>query len=100
MQKFIPAVIAAAFAGSAFAGTHKLPEEKPLATINIPDAWKTEDIDTGIESTSDDGEVYIAVETTDADNVKEAMAESIKFLKEKGVTVDDRTSRPEEGRLG
>jgi hypothetical protein len=100
MQKFITAVVAAAFASSAFAGTHKLPEEKPLATINIPDAWKTEDIDTGIESTSDDGEVYIAVETTDADNVKEAMAESIKFLKEKGVTVDDSTFKTEEGKLG
>jgi hypothetical protein len=101
MQKTIfIAVFSAALATSGFAGTHKLPEEKPLATITIPDAWKTDDIDAGIEATSDDGEVYLEVETTDADNVKEAISESIKFLKDKGVTVDEKTMKTEEGKIG
>ena len=101
MQKLIfSAAFSAALATSGFAGTHKLPEEKPLASINIPDDWKTDEIDSGIEATSDDGEVYLAVETTDADNVKEAMDESIKFFKEKGVTVDDSTLKTQEGKIG
>ncbi|MDQ6765830.1 MAG: histidine kinase [Verrucomicrobiota bacterium] len=101
MQKIaLSLTLAAAFAIPGFAGTHKLPEDKPLATITIPDAWETDDIDAGIEATSDDGEVYLAVETTDAANVKAAMDESIKFFKDKGVTVDDSTLKTQEGKIG
>lgn len=101
MQKIVLTVaLAVALLVPSFAGTHKLPEEKPLATITMPDAWKTEGIEDGIEATSDDGEVYLAIETTDADNVEEAMDESIKFLKDKGVVVDQGTFKTEEGKLG
>ncbi len=83
-----------------FAGTHKLPKDGSLAAVTIPESWTTEDIEEGIEATSKDGEVYIAIETTDADNVQEAMTESVKFLKEKGVTVDQSSFKSEEGKLG
>ena len=98
MQKFaLWLTLTTALAVSAFAGTHKLPEEKPLATVTIPDSWKADDIEDGIEAISNDGEVYLAIETTDADNVKEAMTASVEFLKEKGVTVDESTFKTVEG---
>lgn len=93
-------VFLTAFAFSAVAGTHKLPEEETIATITIPDSWKTDEIDDGIEATSEDGEVYLAIETTDADNVKEAMEEAFQYLKSKGVTVNADSAKQEEGKLG
>ena len=85
---------------SGIAGSHKVPEEDPIATVTIPDSWKTDDIEDGIEVTSDDGEVYLAIEATDGDSVKEGMDEAIKYLKSKGVTVNSDSVKQEEGKLG
>jgi hypothetical protein len=49
-----------------FAKTFKVPDEESMATITIPDDWKSKEIDSGVESQSADGEVYFYVEATDA----------------------------------
>lgn len=90
----------AAFAVSGIAGTHKVPEEDPVATVTIPDSWKTDEVEDGIEVTSDDGEVYLAIEETDGDSVKEGMEEAIKYLQSKGVTVDSDSAKQEQRKLG
>jgi hypothetical protein len=89
----------AALLSSALADTHKLPEEKPIASIAIPDAWETDEIDNGIEATSDDGEVYLAVEKTEAGKVGDALDQAMKYLKSKGVTVTDSSMKQTEAKL-
>ena len=82
-----------------FAETYSLPDDKPFVSIAVPDAWDTDEIDDGIESTSKDGEVYFYVEVTDADNVKAAMDEGVKYLQSKGVTLDADSAKDQEGKL-
>ncbi len=82
-----------------FAETYSLPDDKPFVSIAVPDAWDTDEIDDGIESTSKDGQVYFYVEVTDADNVKAAMDEGVKYLQSKGVTLDADSAKDQEGKL-
>ena len=82
------------------AGTHKVPSEDPVATVTIPDEWKTDNVEGGIEATSNDGEVYLAIEETDSDSIKESLDEAVKYLKSKGVTVTESSMKQEEGKLG
>jgi hypothetical protein len=88
-----------ALVSPAFAATHKVPEENPVATVNAPAGWKTENYDKGVELTSDDGEVYIAVEETDAKGVEKSMDEAMDYLKKKGVTVDGKSVKQSEGKI-
>jgi hypothetical protein len=100
-MKIIPlcVLVSCALAASAFAKTYSLPDDKPFVSITVPDAWETDEIDNGVESTSKDGEVYFYVEVTDADNVKAAMQEGIKYLQSKGVTLDADSAKDQEGKL-
>ena len=93
-------MLSVALSLAAFGGTHKVPKEDPVATITIPDEWKTEEIEDGIEATSNDGEVYLAIEETDSDSIKESMEEAMSYLKSKGVTVTESSMKQEEGKLG
>ena len=81
------------------AGTHNVPEKKTVATVTLPDDWKANDYDEGVEVTSADGEVYLAVEATDAKGVKASMDAAMKYLTKKGVTVDADSVKQEEGKL-
>ena len=100
MQKLtLAAVLGITLGVTGFAGTHRIPEDKPVASVTVPDSWATDDIADGIEITSADGEVYMAIEATDADNVAEGMEEAVRFLKEKGVTVDQDTVKQEEAKI-
>lgn len=95
----ICALISCALVASAFAKTYQLPEEESIMSITVPDSWDTDEIEDGIESTSPDGEVYFYAEMTDADNVKEAMTEAVKYLQGKGVTVDADSAKQQEGKV-
>lgn len=100
MQRFAPAVLVSlSLSISSFAGTHKVPEEKTVATVTLPDDWKANDYEAGVEVTSADGEVYLAVEATDAKGVKASMEAAMKYLTKKGVTVDADSMKQEEGKL-
>jgi hypothetical protein len=101
MHKIVLAfLLSAALALPGLAGTHKVPNEEPVATITIPDDWKTDEIEGGIEATSNDGEVYLAIEETDSDSIKESLDDAVKYLKSKGVTVTESSIKQEEGKLG
>lgn len=81
------------------AATHRIPEDNAVATVNTPVGWKANSYDKGVELTSDDGEVYIAIEATDAKGVEKSMDEAMQYLKSKGVTVDAQTVKQSEGKL-
>lgn len=64
----------------------------PVAVITIPDAWKPAETDTGVEATSDDGDIYVGVEVTSigADNkgLADAMLASFEWVVGQGATLD------------
>lgn len=95
----VACVLCAAAAASSLGAIHKIPEDNPVATINAPAGWKANNYDKGIELTSDDGEVYIAIEATDAKSVESSMGEAMEYLKSKGVTVDAKTVKQNERKL-
>lgn len=83
----------------AFGKTFKVPDEKPVASITVPDSWKSKEIDKGIEAQSGDGEVYFAVEATDAKGLEKTIEEAVEYLKGQGVTVDESTMKQTEGSI-
>ena len=73
---------------SAFADTFPIPGENPVATVTIPEAWGPKAYEGGVEATSPDGKVYIAVEGVAADDVKDAVKEGIEWFDKQGVEID------------
>ena len=92
-------LLALALITPAFAKTFNLPGEDSFASITIPDSWKSKEIDKGVESQSSDSEVYFAVEATDAKRMDKSIEEAVNYLKEQGVTVDEKTMKQSEGKI-
>jgi hypothetical protein len=80
-------------AASANAKTFPITEDNPIATVSVPDEWGPNAYDGGVEATSPDGAVYIAVEQVAADDVKSAVEEGIKFFLKSGVVIDPATQK-------
>ena len=85
---------------TAWAGTFPIPAEEPVATISIPDAWEPKPYDGGVEATSADGGVYIAVEMVKADDLKAATAEGIGWFSKQGVDLDADSMKTREMKMG
>jgi hypothetical protein len=73
---------------AAYAGTFSIPSEDPVATISIPPKWDPKPYEGGVEATSPDGKVYIAVEMVEADDVKDGVKEGIEWFEKQGVELD------------
>jgi hypothetical protein len=73
---------------SAFAETFKLPALKPIVSFVLPDSWKPNETDAGLQANSVDGEIYIAVEFVDSDSLKDMIDATVTFLDQQGVKVD------------
>ena len=61
--------------------------------VSVPDEWGPSAYDGGVEATSPDGSVYIAVEEVAADEVKMAVEQGIKFFLKSGVVIDPKTQK-------
>ena len=82
----ILALILAASAASA--GAFAIPADDPIATVSIPNSWDPKTYDGGVEATSQDGAIYVAIESVDAEDVKSATEEGLKFFIKSGVEID------------
>jgi hypothetical protein len=101
MQKSaLAALLSLAIYCGASAGEHAVPAGKPVATITVPDDWKTSELDSGFEATSSDGAIYLAVSETSSDSIKECIAIMAKYLMAKGVTVTEDSRKQRERKLG
>lgn len=100
MKKYLAtALFAAALALPAFAGVHKLPKEKPIATVTFPSNWKVEDNDESVDASSDDDEIYINVEVNDVESIEGAIDESFGYLKKNKVKIDKAAGKKSEGEV-
>ena len=97
MKRIILACAIAAIMGTpAFAKSFAIPSENPVATVVLPDDWNADEIDTGVEVTSKDDEVYMAFETVKASSAEEALNEGLDYLKAKGVKLDESSMKQQE----
>ena len=104
-MKLAHSVALAAFllAGSHLAAAAKvfeLPDEKPVITVTLPDAWKPTEIEDGAQATSPDTSIYIAVEMTEATNIEAAAKGAMEFLIKSGVKIDPKTQKDTSGKFG
>ena len=77
-----------AMTSACFAKTFPVPDDNPVATVNIPNSWDANQYDAGVEATSEDGDYYVAFEGVTKNNAKDAAKEAlIGFLKQ-GVQLD------------
>lgn len=81
---------------AAHAKTYPIPDDDPIATVTLPDSWDTDDLDDGVEATSKDETVYVAIEAADLTDVKAATVEAFKFFDEKGITIDKSSQKESE----
>ena len=90
MKRFVFLVtLALGLAGAAAnAATFPIPDENPIATVSIPDSWGPKTYDGGVEATSDDGGIYVAMEAVAAEDVKSALEEGLKFFVKSGVEIN------------
>ena len=98
MKTFMLAVmLTAVLAVPALAETFRIPASDPIVTIEVPEDWTATQIDKGIELSSDDDEVYLAIEGTPMKGLVELTTDAVKFLNRAGVTVDKSTEKSSEG---
>lgn len=86
-------VLAGSMAGSASAKSIALPDDAPVANVSIPDSWKPEDIDDGIQAQSPDGSVYLSLEVGDIGNLNDLIENTFAYLKKNKVRIDDSTKK-------
>lgn len=67
-----------------------------VATISLPDAWSPSITERGVEATTADDEIYVAVNVASARNVEDAMKQALAYLVSQGVEIDPATQRQRE----
>ena len=83
----------------ASAGTFPVPDENPIATVSIPDAWSPKPYDGGVEATSPDAGVYVAVEAVDAKDVGPATEDGINWFAKQGVEIDAKSIKTQDAKI-
>ena len=93
---FLVAALALPLAMPAWAKNFAFPRANPVATVTIPDSWKTESIDYGFSAKSPDGDVFFSVESTSAKNIDKMMKANTDWMKENKIKLSD---KPQEGKF-
>lgn len=78
----------------AVAASFKMPEKKPVISVTMPDSWKPEETDDGVQGQTPDTAVYLAVEATRSEKGVNAIIDStFEMFKEHKVEVDKSTKK-------
>lgn len=89
MKIILAAVLMTALLPSvSFADTLLFPSDEPVAQITIPGDWGPKETDSGIDATSDDSAVYIAVDVANAKTSDKVIDEAFAYLEKNGVKID------------
>jgi hypothetical protein len=96
-QMLLAAMLAAALVQPALAERVRIPADEPIVMIDVPSDWTVTQIDKGVELSTEDDEVYIAVEGTPMKGLVELATDAIRYLNRAGVSVDKSTEKTDEG---
>ncbi|NTF45498.1 histidine kinase [Rhizobium sp. AC27/96] len=86
----------AAFPMLANAKTLAFPSEAPIASVTIPDNWKPQETETGIDANSPDAAIYFALDVASGDNVEKVIGDAVDFLDKNGVKIDASTRKDDD----
>jgi hypothetical protein len=75
------------------------PSDAPVATITFPDDWTAKETDSGIDASSPDDSIYLAIDVADAKEMDAVVGEAVEYLAGLGVTVDTATAKESRGKL-
>lgn len=89
-------LLAGPLAGGLAAKTMKLPAQNSAASVNVPDSWKPDPTDEGMEAVSPDGSVYIAIEVADIGNIEDLINENFAYLKKNKVQINEKSRKDRE----
>jgi lysozyme family protein len=96
----IAAVATLLFASGAHAGELKFPSDAPVASVTFPDDWTSaKETETGIDASSPDDSIYIAIDVADAKDTDAVVNDAVTYLGGQGVNVDSTTAKESEGTL-
>lgn len=87
------AIILLLLSTSGHGETLAFPSEAPIAAITIPDDWEPTETETGIEATSADSAIYLAIDVADETTSDKVIDDAVAFLEENGVKIDDFTQK-------
>jgi len=94
----LAAVLSIMLQAPASAATYDL-GSPPVAQVSLPDAWSPKVTERGIEATTDDDEIYVAVRPVSMANTEDAVKQTLTYLVEQGVRIDASTQRQQEANV-
>ena len=95
----IAATAALLFATATRAAEMTFPSSDPVASITLPDGWTANETDSGMEVTTADGSIYLAVDVAEPKETEQVVKEAIEWLGTQGVTVDPATQKENQDKL-
>ncbi|MCF1463396.1 histidine kinase [Agrobacterium vitis] len=90
---FAVAVLTFLLPNLSFADTLLFPSDNPVARITIPADWEPKETESGIDATSEDGAIYIAIDVANAKTTDKVIDDAIAFLQDNGVKIDGSTQK-------
>ena len=75
------------------------PSDEPVAVVDWPDGWKSQETDTGVDASSPDDSIYLAIDVSDTKDAGTTVTDALKYFASKGVTVDPATEQRTETKL-
>jgi hypothetical protein len=84
----------------AFSATHKVPEEEPLVTIEIPDEWQTKEVGESLKASAPGEPVHVLVVPPEGTKIAETMGEVMRYIRNTGgIVVKADSLKNEPGKL-
>ena len=92
--------ICALLATPVFSATHKLPEDEPVVTIEIPDEWQTKEVGESILATAPGDPFHVLIVPPEGTKIAETMKEAMRYIRNTGgIVVDPHSVKNEPGKL-
>lgn len=92
MKRFLLAAAAAfCMMTAAQAAEMPFPSDEPVAVVDWPDGWQAQETDTGVDASSPDDSIYLAIDVSDTKDASTTVTDALKYFASKGVTADPAT---------
>src|SRR5437773_1799639 len=93
-------LLCALLATPVFATVHKVPEEEPLITVEIPDDWQTKEVGESVQATAPADPVHVLIVPPEGSKIAETMGEAMRYIRNTGgIVVKADTIKNEPGKL-
>jgi hypothetical protein len=104
---FVPAMLKFAISVCAllgtpiFSATHKVPEDEPIVTIEVPDEWQTKKVGESVQATAPGGDpIHVLIVPPEGSKIAETMGEAMRYIRNTGgIVVKPDSIKTESGKL-